>query len=73
MQIFSFTIVLDEINISDEMANDLYGGGCDDALLARQGGEVTLDFDREAEDEQSAIDSAIEDVRKAGYKVRFVR
>jgi len=73
VQTFSFTLVLDETDISDEMANDLYGGGCDDAILARQGGEVTLDFDREAEDEQSAIDSAIENVRKAGYSIRFVR
>lgn len=73
MQTFSFTVVLDATKITDEMAEDLYGGGCNDALLASQGDEVTLDFDREAEDEQSAIDSAIEDIRKAGYSIRFVR
>ena len=50
----------------DELANQLYGTGCDDALLGiGQPGRVGLDFTRTAGSAREAVMSAIADVRKA--------
>ena len=69
---YNFMVVLDVVKLTEVMENNLYRI-INDALLTSNDEEVVLNFNREAEDEQSAIDSAIEDIQKAGYSIRFIR
>lgn len=69
--IYSFTLTLSGVDeVSDDLADALYGGGCDDALFGQQNGEVFLEFDREAPSLQEAIVSAIEDACAASDKIK---
>ena len=56
---------------TEEMAEKLYAG-CDDASPSSSEGVVEVEFDREAESESAAIDSARADVEKAGFRVRSI-
>jgi hypothetical protein len=50
----------------DRYADELYGNGCDDAVIGvGRKGKIALQFMREAESANGAILSAIADVRKA--------
>jgi hypothetical protein len=50
----------------DRYADDLYGNGCDDAVIGvGRKGKIALQFTRAAESANTAILSAIADVRKA--------
>lgn len=65
---YSFTLVLAEKEITQELEDRLFEAGCDDALISiSNGGTMELDFDREAETFSEALDSAIADVKKAGF------
>ncbi len=81
METHSFTIILTDVDeiVDDmtqakflEMSNALYEAGCDDGSPAVSQCEVSITFDREAESLRNAIDSAIGDVEKAGYRVARV-
>lgn len=57
-----FTLPSAEIDMED-VADRLYGGGCDDALVGiGYPGTIALDFTREAVSAQTAVMSAIADV-----------
>ncbi len=60
---YFFTLTLDGV---DERTNNLedilYEAGCDDALIHFRSGTVYLDFDREADNFESAVLSAIHDI-----------
>lgn len=58
---------------TDDLAETLYGGGCDDGALFSSGGVVQMGFDRQAESLEHAIRSAIADVQKAGCRVAHVQ
>ena len=49
-----------------------YEAGCDDATIAYQKGLIILEFAREAHDFGHALESAVEDVQKAGAKVERI-
>lgn len=51
----------------DNMADVLYGCGCNDALFSVSGNKIYLDFDRKAESLDIAIESAKADIKRAGY------
>lgn len=69
-EVQAFTLVLANINeITEELENSIYGNGCDDALISSRDQVVYLDFDREAENLEKAIISAINDVEAVGYTV----
>jgi len=71
MQHYEFEVVLVGIStITDELEEKL-GAKCNDALLESCAGVVSLDFTRKAQTLQSAIDSAFEDIREAGYLPRL--
>jgi len=71
MQHYEFEVVLVGIStITDELEEKL-GAKCNDALLSSCAGVVSLDFIRKAQTFQSAIDSAFEDIREAGYLPRL--
>ena len=63
-------LVLEGIDITDDATVDrIYEAGCDDATLSYREKIVYLDFDREAESFQAAINSALEDIGRTGIKV----
>lgn len=62
-KIYSFTMVLDTFtNTTGGLEDKLYKAGCDDALLYFMNNTVHLDFDREAESLEQAIETAIENI-----------
>jgi hypothetical protein len=73
MPTHAFTLILSGPEATEELAEALYGGGCDDALLGSSGGVVTLDFTREAPSRRDAVVSAIRDVRRAAPEQKIVR
>jgi hypothetical protein len=81
LKIHRFTLILggfaektdDEFdNAFDDLANTLYGAGCDDAGVGSCEGVVSVAFDREAESLGDAIGSAVKDVERAGFAVARV-
>lgn len=74
MSTFDFTLVLSGFSaLTEEVMNALYEAGCDDGLVClAKDGTAFIEFDREATDLQSAIRSAIADVRKTPYRVMRV-
>ena len=70
----SFTLILDGVpDLTPEVLDSLYESGCDDALISRCDGQISMDFDRVASTLREAIASAIRDIRKAGIGARVVR
>jgi hypothetical protein len=53
----------------DDYEDALYEAGCNDALIAVVDDEVFLDFDREAPSFDEAVQSAKQDVQRAGAMV----
>lgn len=73
MKSFNFILILADVTVlTEEMAEKLYAAGCDDASPSSSEGVVEVEFDREAESESAAIDSARADVEKAGFRVRSI-
>ena len=74
MKTFEFTLVLENIDeLSDQMEDALFQAGCDDALLSFRNGIAYLEFDRESENLESAIISAIRQVEDAGLSLSIKR
>lgn len=70
---YQFTLVL--ANVDDEtpyLEDTLFEAGCDDALINYKNGTVYLDFDREAENLEEAVISAIQNVEAAGIGAQIV-
>lgn len=66
-----FTLLLDGVDdLTTDVMNALYEAGCDDALVARSNGEMTVSFARSGASMKEAIGSAIRDVRRAGIGAR---
>lgn len=73
MRKYEFSLILKgSPDLSEELADELYGVGCDDASPGTCGGVFTIDFHREAETLEAAINSAINDVRAAHQEVERV-
>lgn len=69
---YQFTLILDGVDDTTPNLEDiLFGAGCDDALINFKNGTVYLDFDRESENLEEAVISAIKDIESAivGAKV----
>lgn len=65
--LFQFTLILDGIDENTPNLEDaLFEAGCDDALINFKNGTVYLDFDREGEDFEKVILSAIRDIESSG-------
>jgi hypothetical protein len=73
MKEHEFTVILAGISeISDEAAGALYEAGCDDGSPGSCEGVVSVDFHRDATTLEEAIQSAIVDIRKAGFGIKRV-
>jgi hypothetical protein len=65
MRVYQFTLILPEVD--DETASAIYGR-CNDSSLGKDAGTTYLAFDREAASLESAIDSALADLRSLGVQ-----
>ena len=73
MTTYDFTLILSgPTELTDDLADNLFAAGCDDATPSSSEGVVSLDFGRESTDLESAIRSAIANVTSAGYVVSRV-
>lgn len=71
--IYQFTLILDGVDEKTPGLEDsLFESGCNDGLINYKNGAVYLDFDREAEDLERAIISAIKDVESAKIGAKIV-
>ncbi len=71
---YNFSLLISHPTVDEDTAADmLYRAGCDDALYSVSGGLHEVEFDREAPSFQSAILSAIKDVKQAGVGSRVFR
>ena len=69
MTTYAFRLHLDEsAECLDATADALYEAGCDDGTLYASQNRVAVAFDREAASLESAIASALRDVRLAGHR-----
>jgi len=65
----TFTLHVSGIDTTGNFEDRLYEAGCSDALVAILGGSLYLDFDREAVSFDAAVQSAKQDVERAGGRV----
>jgi hypothetical protein len=72
-KVHSFRLILGDTGDFRRAADVLYGAGCDDALISRCDGVVSMDFNRDAPTRGQAITKAIRDVEAAGVGARVVR
>ena len=70
---YEFTLILAEVTeLSTQIADALFVGGCDDGSPGSCDGRVTVDFRRQATSLETAIRTAVRDVSKAGFRVERV-
>jgi hypothetical protein len=70
---YEFTLILKgSPELTEEMADALYEAGCDDGTPGTCNGVFSIDFHREADSLESALRSAIANVKSAGYDVARV-
>ena len=73
MPTYTFKVILgDQTEMTEDLAEALAAGGCDDGLAGSSGGVAEVIFDREAESLEQAVRSAIAVVQKAGCRVARV-
>jgi len=73
MHTYDFTLYLQGVDEATlDMADRLFAAGCDDATVGASGGIVHVEFMREADSLREAIESAIVNVRSAGYEIARV-
>jgi hypothetical protein len=67
---YEFVLILrGDLELTEEIADELFAAGCDDATPATCNGVFSLRFHRQAESLETAIRSAIANVKSAGYEV----
>jgi len=72
-KVYQFTLVLDGVDEKTPNLEDaLFEAGCDDALINYKNGTVYLDFDREDENLEHAIISAIKAVESTSLGAKIV-
>ena len=68
MKTYEFDIMLMGISeVTDEQADILFAAGCDDGTPASSNGMAWIHFDREAPSLEEAIQSAVRQIRSAGF------
>lgn len=65
--IHQFTLIVENgPELTDQVTDALFEAGCDDALVGSRDGHLFLDFDREADSKEMAVQSAVSCVESAG-------
>ncbi len=67
---YEFRLILKgPLELTEEIAEELFEAGCDDGTPGTCNGIFSIDFHREADSLEAAIQSAIKNVQTAGYDV----
>lgn len=69
---YEFSLILKDMEFTDEDADKLYEAGCDDASILTRDNITRLQFDRNASNLDEALSSAIQGVERAGFAVSRV-
>jgi hypothetical protein len=70
---YEFTLILKgSPELTEEIADDLFQAGCDDGTPGTSDGVFSIDFHRESNTLEAAINSAIGNLKSAGYEVERV-
>ena len=70
---YEFTLILKgQLELTEEIADELFEAGCDDGTPGTCNGIFSIDFHRESDSLEEAIRSAISNVKSAGYEVERV-
>jgi hypothetical protein len=73
MKKYEFSLILKgRLELTEEIADALFKAGCDDGTPGTCDGVFSVDFHREADSLEAAINSAIKNVKAAGYDVERV-
>lgn len=73
MNAYEFSLILKGTpELTEELANALFEAGCDDGSPGTCNGIFSIDFHREANSLEAAINSAIKNVRAAQCEVERV-
>ena len=73
MKKYEFSLILKgRLELTEEIADELFEAGCDDGTPGTCNGVFSIDFHREADSLEAAINSAIKNVKAAGYDVERV-
>jgi hypothetical protein len=73
MRTYEFTIILSDLpEMTEEVAGALYEAGCSDGSPGSCNGVSEINFHREASSLGEAIQSAVQDIAKAGFGVERV-
>ena len=73
MNKYEFSLILKgSPELTEENADELFAAGCDDGTPGTCNGVFSINFHREAETLEAAINSAIKNVKSAGYDVERV-
>ena len=70
---YEFTLILSgPLELTEEIADELFEAGCDDGTPGTRDGVFSIDFHRDASSLEEAIRSAIANVKSAGYEVERI-
>ena len=73
MNKYEFTLILKgPLELTEQIADDLFAAGCDDGTPGTTNGEFIIDFHREAASLEAAIHSAVGNVRAAGFAIERI-
>lgn len=68
MKNYHFTVVVRDARANlSELEDKFFEAGCDDALLCSYNDTIYLEFDREADNAEQAVSSALNDIRSLGF------
>jgi hypothetical protein len=74
MRTFEFSVIVSGLDPhGPNFERRFFDAGCNDATISFQNGDIILDFAREAETMEEAINSAVEAVKAAGARVTRVK
>lgn len=70
---YEFSLILEgSLELTDEIADELFAAGCSDGSPGACDGVFTVDFRRQSASLEAAIQTAVADVERAGYRVARV-
>lgn len=72
MKTYSFSVILGEAEMTEEMADRLFECGLDDCTPGSCHGATTVHVDREAETMEVAVTSAVRQIIDAGYQIKRI-
>jgi len=73
MNKYEFSLILKgSPELTEELCNELFAAGCDDGTPGTCKGVFSIDFHREADSLEAAINSAMRNVKAAGHDVERV-